>query len=210
MKQGPPIRYPDLDAQLKCADAYLRLAEPARIRTKDLEESKEPGSLSPAQADSVASATNLAFAIELYIKAILFVSKIDGHGHNLGKLYAKMPPHIRVEIESVYEKMRKKDWNSRYGSITLSFGQVPAGTLKWDGNRNNSFDLEGLLNRSSDMFTTWRYIFEFKKPDEGGWQSTVWSIASCSLAAGQCETPSLRVVESPDFPLWHKVVCDFG
>ena len=42
MKQDPPIRERDCNAALACAEAYLRLAEPALTRTKDMEESKEP------------------------------------------------------------------------------------------------------------------------------------------------------------------------
>lgn len=170
----PPDRECDLNAALACAEAYLRLAEPALIKIKDVEESKEPDSFSPSLADSVAAATNLAFAIELYIKAILIVSKINvpqgRDGHNLGKLYAAMPQHFRVVIGKLYEETRKKDWNGRYDSITLSIGPVSAGIPKWDDNRSESFDLEVLLDRSSDIFTSWRYIYEFKKPDEGGWQ----------------------------------------
>jgi len=122
MKQEPPICGRDRNAALACAEACLRLAEPALIRIKDVEESKEPDSFSPGLADGVAGATNLAFAIELYIKAILIVSNIDvpqgRDGHNLGTLYAKMPQHFRVVIESLYEETRKKDWNGRYDSIT--------------------------------------------------------------------------------------------
>ena len=174
MKRKPPHQECDLDAAIACAEAYLRLAEPALIRIKDVEESKEPDSFSSSLSDSVAAATNLAFAIELYIKAILIVSKIDvpqgRDGHKLGTLYAKMPQHFRDVIEKSYEETRKKDWNGVYDSITLSIGQVLAGIPKWDDNRSESFDLQVLLNRSSDIFTSWRYIYEFKKPEEDRWQ----------------------------------------
>jgi len=174
MKRKPPHQECDLDAAIACAEAYLRLAEPALIRIKDVEESKEPDSFSSSLSDSVAAATNLAFAIELYIKAILIVSKITiphgKDGHNLGELYKNMPQHFKIVIENSYEETRKKDWNGRYDSITLSKGPVSAGIPKWDDNYSESFDLEVLLNRSSNIFTSWRYIHEFKKPDEGGRQ----------------------------------------
>ena len=172
MKQLPHER--DLNAALGCAEAYLRLAEPAVIRIKDVEESTQPRPFSPSFGDVVAAATNLAFAIEVYIKAILIVSKIDvptgREGHNLGKLYQAMPQHFKGVIGRSYEETWKKDWNGRYPSITVSIGQVSAGLPKWDGYRNESLDLEALLHRSSHIFTSWRYIYEFKKPDEGGWQ----------------------------------------
>jgi len=124
--------------------------------------------------DMVAAATNLAFAIELYIKVILTVSKIavpiGREGHDLGKLYAAMPQHFRGVIGRSYEETRKEDWNGKYPSITVSIGQVSAGIPKWDDDRSESLDLDALLIRSSNIFTSWRYIYEFKKPDPGGWQ----------------------------------------
>ena len=174
MKQAPPNRERDINATLACAEAYLRLAEPAVIRIKELEEGTQPHVFSPNFGDMVVAATNLAFAIELYIKAILIVSMIDvplgREGHNLGKLYAAMPQHFKIVIGESYEETRKKDWIGRYPSIIVSIGQVSAGIPKWDDNRSEPLDIEALLNRSSDIFTVWRYIYEFRKPDEGGWQ----------------------------------------
>ena len=81
-----------------------------------------------------------------------------------------MPQHFKVVIGRSYEGTRKKDWNGRYPSITVSIGEVSAGLPKWDDNSGESLDLEASLNRSADTFTSWRYIYEFKKPDAGGWQ----------------------------------------
>jgi hypothetical protein len=125
--------------------------------------------------DVAAAATNLAFAIELYIKAILIASKIDApkgrDGHNLGKLHAAMPQHFKTVIAKSYEETRKKDWNGRYPSIIVAMRPAPANLPKWDDNQSQSLDLAALLDRSSDIFTSWRYIYEFKKAGEGGWQS---------------------------------------
>jgi hypothetical protein len=90
--------------------------------------------------------------------------------HDLGELYEAMPQCFRVVVGRSYEETRKKDWNGKYPSITVSIGQVSAGIPKWDDNSSESIDLEELLKRSSDVFISWRYIFEFKKPAEGGWQ----------------------------------------
>ena len=173
MKQLPPNCERDVNAALACAEAYLRLAEPAVIKIKELEESTEPHPFSPSFGDMVAGATNLAFAIELYIKAILIVSEIEvpqgRDGHNLGKLYALMPSHFKTVIEESYVKTRNNDWIGIYPSISLSAGQVTAAIPKWDDTRGASLDLGALLNRSSDIFTSWRYIYEFKKPAEGEW-----------------------------------------
>ena len=176
MKQAPPN--PDLDrnAVVACAEAFLRLAEPVVIRIgKDVEECAESHPFLPSMGMLAAAATNLAFAIELYIKAILIASKIDvptgREGHNLGTLYTLMPQHFKTVIERSYEETRKKDWNGRYPSITVAMRPGPANLPKWDDDSGKSLDLGALLNRSSDIFTSWRYIFEFRNPGEGGWKS---------------------------------------
>jgi hypothetical protein len=173
MKQIPD-RERDLGAVLACAEAFLRLAEPAVLRIMKLNESTEPGPFKPSFGDTVAAATNLAFAIELYIKSILIVSKVDmplgRDGHNLGKLYRLMPQHFRDVIGKSYEETRKDNWFGRIPSVSLSVGKMQTGIPKWDDNRSDSLDIEELLIRSADVFTSWRYIYEFKKPDNGGWQ----------------------------------------
>jgi hypothetical protein len=174
MKHQASNRDRDIGAVLECAEAYLRLAEPAVLRIMKLNESTEPHPFNRDMADGVAGATNLAFAIELYIKSILYVSKIDvplrREGHNLGKLYAAMPEHFKVMIGKSYEETRKDNWFGRTPSITLSVGEMQAGIPKWDDNRSESWDIETLLVRSADVFTCWRYIFEFKKLEKGEWQ----------------------------------------
>lgn len=176
MKQVPPNRDLDRDAIVACAEAFLRLAEPVVIRIGEgVEERTQSHPFLPSMGDVAAAATNLAFAIELYIKAILLVSKIDvptgREGHNLGTLYALTPEYFKTVIERLYEETRKKDWSGRYPSITVSVARVSANLPKWDDDQSKSFDLGAILNRSSDIFTSWRYIFEFKKTDDGGWRS---------------------------------------
>src|SRR5437762_6326134 len=167
----------DRDAAVSCAEAFLRLAEPVVIRIgKDVPESTtQSRPFFPSMGDVAAAATNLAFAIELYIKGILIASKIEPptgrDGHNLGKLYTAIPKHFKDVIERSYEETRKKDWNGRYPSITVAMRPEPANLPKWDDNRSQSLGLGPLLDRSSDIFSSWRYIYEFKNPGECGGKS---------------------------------------
>ena len=94
----------DIDAGLACAEAFLRIAEPLVSRIgEDVGEGTQPHPFPPSVGDLVVTATNLAFAIELYIKAILVLSQVDvprgREGHYLGKLYSLMPQHFKVIIE---------------------------------------------------------------------------------------------------------------
>ena len=167
----------DRDAAVSCAEAFLRLAEPVVIRIgKDVPESTtQSRPFFPSMGDVAAAATNLAFAIELYIKGILIASKIEPptgrDGHNLGKLYTAIPKHFKDVIERSYEETRKKDWNGRYPSITVAMRPEPANLPKWDDIRSQSLGLGPLLDGSCDIFSSWRYIYEFKNPGEGGWKS---------------------------------------
>ena len=52
--------------------------------------------------DLVACATNLAFAVELYLKGLLTELGIGvPRDHNLWKLYDSMPQSVRMLIESI-------------------------------------------------------------------------------------------------------------
>ncbi len=161
----------DRDAAVSCAEAFLRLAEPVVIRIgKDVPESTtQSRPFLPSMGDVAAAATNLAFAIELYIKGILIASRIEPpagrDGHNLGKLYAALPQHFKDVIERSYEETRKNDWNGRYPSITVAMRPEPANLPKWDDNLSQSLGLGPLLDRSSDIFSSWRYIYEFNTDD---------------------------------------------
>ena len=167
----------DRDAAVSCAEAFPRLAEPVVIRIgKDVPESTtQSRPFLPSMGDVATAATNLAFAIELYIKGILIASKIEAptgrDGHNLGKLYAAMPNHFKDLLERSYEETRKKDWNGRYPSITVALRPEPANLPTWDDIRSQSLGLGPLLDGSWDIFSSWRYIYEFKNSGEGGWKS---------------------------------------
>ncbi len=158
----------DINTALGCADAFLRAAETLVTRIVDIEEGTQPGPTSPTVGDTVVAATNLGFAIELYIKAILDVSQVEvprgRDGHDLGKLYAKLPNHFKVLIEHFYDEARTRDpWRR---SITFALGGLKE--PKWDDVREPQ-NLEALLDRSSDLFSEWRYIHEFTLQGKDGY-----------------------------------------
>jgi hypothetical protein len=197
VKQNAPQDNYDRDATLACAEAFLRLAEPVVTRIgENVEESTQSHPFLQNMGDAAAAATNLAFAIELYIKAILITSKIDARGHDLGKLYAAMPQHFKVVIENSYEETRKKDWNGKYPSITVAMRPVPANLPKWNDNRSEPLNLEALFNRSSDVFTSWRYIYEFKNADKGGWQSNRFEYGLL-LSACRAMRDTIKSLQNP-------------
>lgn len=162
-----PERQRDAASAFACAEAFRRLAEPflARIGV-DVKERTES---TPANlGDLVAAAANLAFAIELYIKALLDLLRSDvPQIHDLGKLYASLPLPAQAEIEGSYESWRK-EWYGKRASITIAKG--PTAAPEWDDTRAESHGLASVLERSGDVFSSWRYIYEFTQPTHGSHQ----------------------------------------
>jgi hypothetical protein len=167
MGQSPPKRVRDTNAALVCAEAFQRVAVPfLPTIAHDVEEGTQ--STPRDIGDLVVAAANLAFAVELYIKTLLAELQINvPRGHDLGKLYAEIPQSVRDEIEKSYATWRK-DWYGRRASVTIAKG--PAKQPKWDDYRSKSNDLGAVLDRSGDVFSSWRYIYEFTGPDQGNYQ----------------------------------------
>jgi len=148
------------------------MAESLVIRIgEDIGEGTQPRPFPPSVGDLVVTATNLAFAIELYIKVVLVLSQVDvprgREGHDLGKLYSSTPQHFKVIIERFYNE-RRKDWKGRRSCITVSKG--PADPPEWDDHSSESPDIGALLDRAGDLFSSWRYIYEFTDPGQGEYQ----------------------------------------
>ena len=168
MGQPGPRRNRDISASLDCAKAFQRAAEPflARI-TEDV---KGGGTQPPSHTgDLVVVASNLAFAVELYIKTLLAQLQHDvPKSHHLGKLYWEIPQNVRDEIEKSWREIVNRDWYGKRASITIVKG--PADPPIRDDSRSRFICLEEVLGRSGDVFSSWRYIYEFTEPDQGNYQ----------------------------------------
>ena len=162
-----PGRSHDFRAGLVCAEAFQRLAEPFVSRiARDVKEC--PQHPSSDFGDLVACATNLAFALELYIKTLLaqLAVSVPSH-HHLRQLYDALPQEIRADIGKTYAAVRAQ-WHGRCASVTFAKG--PADTPSWGEYVNVPMDLESLLERSSDLFQSWRYIYEVTIPEDSQYQ----------------------------------------
>lgn len=126
-----PRRDRNTSAALVCAEAFQRLAEPflARI-ADDVKEGTQPPSRNVG--DLVAVASNLAFAVELYIKTLIAQLQHDvPRGHDLGKLYVAIPQHVREEIEKSYEATWRTHWYGKHASITIAKGPADQPTSRY-------------------------------------------------------------------------------
>lgn len=164
----PDGRRRDLRASFVCAEAFQKLAEQFIPRIAvDVKEGTHAPSAELGQL--VASAVNLAFALELYLKTLLgqLQLRVPQH-HNLRNLYDTLPQEVRDEIEKAYDEHWRSQWLGKHAAITVAKG--PSDKPKWNDRRNESKDLAALLERSGNVFQTWRYIYEFTEPEDGAYQ----------------------------------------
>jgi hypothetical protein len=146
----------------------MALVEPLIGGIPALEEGVHVERLGPKLGDLAVCATNIAFAIELYLKAILLLSNIDpGKDHKLGEIYRRLPQCYKDLIELVFEERRKKDWNGKYPSITLAAMQSVEKSPVWDDHHVRSFTIQTLLDGSSDVFISFRYLYEMNFNSDG-------------------------------------------
>ncbi|HXY15457.1 MAG TPA: HEPN domain-containing protein [Terriglobales bacterium] len=167
---GQAKRDRDTSAALACAEAFQRIAEPLLPGiAQDVEGNVQFPHAPRNIGDLVVAAVNLAFAVELYIKALLAEFQINvPQTHDLGKLYDAIPQSLRNEIEKSYDTNWREHWYGKRASITIAKG--PLEQPEWRDYRNQPKNLGAVLERSGDVFTSWRYIYEFTEPGQGSYQ----------------------------------------
>jgi HEPN domain-containing protein len=148
-----------------CGEAFQRAAERLIPRIWELKEGSSAITMSDEFGDLVVCATNLAFALELYLKALL--TQFDfpvAQNHDLRALYDGLPQLIRELIEGVYNKALLDEVRRMEGrtSVVIAWGPLERplfqDSKEWPA-------LPDVLARSKDLFQSWRYAFEFSPPD---------------------------------------------
>jgi len=169
VSNGPgPSKSRDFHACLVAAEAFWRLAEPFIAR---IAQDVKSGVQDPSRelGDLVASAANLGFALELYLKALLeLLGATVPRDHDLGRLYRALPQEVRTEIEQRYDSTWRTQWSGKRASITVAKG--PRDEPTWKDNRKEPKNLAPLLKRSKDLFQAWKYVFEFTQPGDNPYQ----------------------------------------
>lgn len=153
--------FADYAVLVECAEAFQKTGE----SFIDAIHQRIPGGSSwkppSGLGELVCCATNLGFGLELYLKALLVrFGKAYPHEHDLSKLYATLPAKVKHSIERKYNEYLKFIPPEVYASITVAKGpKVPP---KWSDYAGESQDLASVLNRSRDVFSSWRYLFEVR------------------------------------------------
>jgi hypothetical protein len=146
----------------------------------------------------VASAVNLAFSIELYLKALRMA---DGHPpsrhHHLDDLYAELPRKRRASIEKAYKS--EVDTRGRVGyatSIAMSITHRDASAEERAGMHVEPTDetLPTILKRSRNVFEAWRYLHEQGEP--GRVKRLLYEFHCLGVAADVLREHALRATEA--------------
>lgn len=184
-----------------CANAFLQLAEPlARNIGENVQEGMQPQTPESCFGDMVAAATNLGFAIELYLKLILAISEINVPKHHiLGKLFAIIPHHFKVVINEFYKDILL-EWSGKRACITVAVSSTLTELPKWHDTSSVSSDIESLFNRTGDIFSSWRYIYEFTDPGMGEYQYRSFEygflLSACKAIKATIEYSQTSPIES--------------
>jgi hypothetical protein len=159
----------DSQAALVCGEAFQRLAGEFIPRIDSIKE-KSSQDMSKELGDLVACATNLGFAIELYIKALLTqLDLLVPQDHDLLKLYNEIPQPVRAIIEEVYDTKWPEQASQLCGRVSITLAKGPLEKPRWNDYKVSP-SLPDLLARSKNLFPSWRYIFEFTQSEDSPYQ----------------------------------------
>jgi HEPN domain-containing protein len=142
------------------ADAFRALSRPFRqtvaglnIDAAKIEATKDMGGL-------VASATNLALSVELYLKALRMPTGLSpNQTHNLDELYAELPRDLRQSVEAAYEATAKPAPDSVI-ALNLPIKRKDGPEVRPPEPVGPDHSLPAVLQRSRRLFETWRYLYE--------------------------------------------------
>lgn len=116
----------------------------------------------------IASATQLVFAIELYIKCLLLITgRSVPKKHNLLQLYEGLAEDLKKQVHEIFESQPKQPINST-NSLILSvhidnFTRDQLEDIDRQHIGCDDYSLIAMLDRYQAAFSIWRYIYEIGK-----------------------------------------------
>jgi HEPN domain-containing protein len=136
---------------LLCAEAFQAVAEKLFPEIREVKEGSSH-TMPNEMGDVVACATNLAFALELYLKGLLAQLGLQFRQvHDLRVLYDAMPQPVRTLIESIYDIALQDEVRRLDGHVSFTFARGPLEEPPWEDYKV-SLTLPDLLDRSKDLF----------------------------------------------------------
>jgi hypothetical protein len=159
----------DTRTALRAADAFRNLSEGF---LREIGPVKDTAAIRAANniGGLIASATNLALALELYLKALRIAMFLPVPAtHELWSLYKKLPRGIKERIQTRYDLLNQTagDEVSSF-NLAMWVGSTPPPGPPPRPPNNSEVDrsLKSVLLRSSNAFETWRYLHEVRTQEE--------------------------------------------
>ncbi|MDG6898789.1 MAG: hypothetical protein JRN24_03520 [Nitrososphaerota archaeon] len=106
----------------------------------------------------------MSFALELYLKAAHIRARTGFNlkTHRLDTLFSSLPEEERTDVSARYEALLKQVRDDQIQFIDLARG--PVTTPAWPMGDRLRDGLVPMLERSRDVFQSWRYAFEIGLP----------------------------------------------
>ena len=161
------LGWTDAEIVLLSADAFRACSRPfidrVLLHGLDVKAALQEGT--DDKGGMIASAVNLAFAVELYLKGLRIIHKVPTRiTHELDRLYLDLPADLRRTIEEEYGRVVV----AQDQPLSLGLSISPKGTTlaqRMDlPPPPTDHTLVAVLQRSRDVFEVWRYLYEQGAP----------------------------------------------
>jgi hypothetical protein len=165
-RQQPPIPLESADAGVAVisADAFYGHAQPFIAHVSQNFENAHERAVADI-GGLVASATNLALAIELYLKGLLLHQGIPPpKTHDLPALFAALPERVQRAVEHAYSALSAKPQAPVTGIELEVAHSDDASQRGLEPPLPSDFTVKAILARNADAFVTWRYLFAHDPP----------------------------------------------
>jgi len=156
----------DFNTALVVADSFRTLSDAFIHRIGD-DLNEAPQRVSSDIGGLVASATTLALALELYLKALSILANLRvPETHHLWTLYKRLPNDLMQSVEAQYNHINSSFRPEKVVEHILRLGvstkpdEIPDDNDDTGWPNTSNVDLKSVLVRSSDAFVTWRYLHE--------------------------------------------------
>jgi HEPN domain-containing protein len=128
----------------------------------------------------ISATTNLAFAIELYLKAVAILALGEAKsGHDLRKRFEDLPADVRSSIEDCYRFRISHDVHQRFLAIVVGYMKRDRPPTEDEKEAIAKLSHVGsgvvdLLEAHRDSFQAWRYLHEAADKNNLGCISVHW------------------------------------
>ena len=117
------------------------------------------------------------------------------------RYYDAMPSPVRTLIESIYDKALPDEVRRLGGRVSFTSAKGPPKEPQWDDYKV-SLARPALLERSKDLFQSWRYVFEFSQVEGSSYQfrQFEYGLLRCAAEVLRVEL-TVRLHETGERPL---------